>query len=96
LSYYAKALADGDCFRKISWSGEYLAHVQSVPKSPFHCFWIGQDVDIHSLQGEAGKKYNGKRGKVLNTIHPFVKEKLVVIVAGAKLGIRPEKLRVVV
>ena len=93
LSYYAKALADGDYFKDIQWDRQLLAQLQFTPRSKFHCFGIGQDVEVHSLKGEAGEKYNGRIAQVLSTTHPSIKEKLVVAVAGRKLGIRPEHLR---
>ena len=93
LSYYAKALADGDYFKDIQWDRQLLAQVQFTSKSKSHCFGIGQYVEVHSLKGEAGAKYNGRIAQVLNTTHPSIKEKLVVAVAGRKLGIRPENLR---
>ena len=93
LSYYAKALADGNYFKDIQWDRQLLAQLQFTPRSKFHCFGIGQDVEVHSLKGEAGEKYNGRIAQVLSTTHPSIKEKLVVAVAGRKLGIRPEHLR---
>ena len=93
LSYYAKALADGDHFKDIQWDRQRLAQLQFTSKSKSHCFGIGQDVEVHSLKGEAGEKYNGRIAQVLNTTHPSIKEKLVVVIAGRKLGIRPENLR---
>ena len=93
LSYYAKALADGDYFKDIQWDRQLLAQPQFTSKSKSHCFRIGQDVEVHSLKGEAGEKYNGRIAQVLNTTHPSIKEKLVVVVAGRKLGVRPDNLR---
>ena len=91
LSVYAKALADGDYFKDIQWDRQLLAQLQFTSKS--HSFGIGQNVKVHSLKGEAGEKYNGRIAQVLSTTHPSIKEKLVVAVAGRKLGIRPEHLR---